>query len=183
MSDNLKYDYSDKYYLKDINPKPHYDVELVKPNSPKSVISTIDNKDQLSDINFDTPPNNGVTKEQLKALYTAELAGNIPLSLKLLSRAVYDIYPTVLKKCTYESNGQRHFVSGGTPALKDAVAIFKTFVINYENGRVSFVDLEKVLGSCHNNGTFADIFILDCLDETDAINFLDELAGLQKNKK
>ena len=71
-------------------------------------------------------------------------------------------------------------MTGGTPALKQAMAAFREFVDSYETGVVSLLHVDNVIYACHNNGVLADIFILDSPDEYDAIEFLNELSGIKR---
>jgi len=114
-----------------------------------------------------------LSKKEITHLYKLEKSSN-PLLDRALSRAVKKLYPSVLCRCTYDDNGERKFMHGGTPALERTIDIFKEFVIAVETGLVTMYHLDRLFSACHNNGTFADVFI-ECDGERDAIEFLDTI--------
>lgn len=114
-------------------------------------------------------------KSELRRLYDQERLGIIDDAL--FQRCAADAYEKALSRCTYHDKGVRRWMSGGTPALCAAQSAFRRFVEAYESCRSSMIELDAVVWACHNNGTFADIFIEDAVDEYDAMQFLNELSG------
>lgn len=122
----------------------------------------------------------GIVKQQLISLYEAEREGRFHLLSNLTRRVGEALYPLVLEEATYIDKGARKYLTGGTPALKSTCEAFVRFIKAFERGEIELWHIDGVIWACHNNGVLADLFILDCAGEDDALRFLDELSGITR---
>lgn len=117
-----------------------------------------------------------LTESQLKRLYQLERKDTHWNMLQVMSK---QIYPLVVKECTYQHDGKRQFLSGGTPALKCAIGCFVAFVTTWERGNMSMDIFDSVIWAAHNNGVFADKFV-KANSEWEAIQILNRTSGISR---
>ena len=120
-----------------------------------------------------------ITKMQLKNLY-GRWTRQDPYTDHALRVCARAVYPKVSRLCTWEKDGKRRWMLGGTPALKRAMSAFRAFVEAWESNQMTFQAFDGVIWACHNNGVFADVFISDCHSESEAIKFLNGLGGIER---
>jgi len=120
-----------------------------------------------------------LTKAQIRNLY-AKWRAQDPHLAKAIYIAARQLYPIIVRECTYTWKGKRGWCHGADAVSCEMQRVQQEFVEEFERtGTASFQLFDQVLWVAHHNGYLAHRYI-ESDGEDDAVAFLSDVSGIQR---